>query len=208
MVVAERLTEYDLNAMEARTYAILAPEGAQSWHKLDVTALLTEVRELRSEISQARQHFVDDGVNDEGDLHDLATAWKEHATGFWLKAQTKKLRDDASKSRQDAALATQELAAAQDSVVSLHTQLQELWQRFHALETLLAQTSRDSTLAITTQRDKTDEARAEVARLTQELANCHDSAVQRVQMAESLNAERRETALELLREAAVLIGGN
>jgi hypothetical protein len=86
----------DMAAMRERLGLRLSPDGAFNHYYNDVAALLREVQRLQEEADLARACFIEDGVvaPDSASLYDYAVRWKNEATGFWEKAQTKKLRDE------------------------------------------------------------------------------------------------------------------
>jgi DNA repair exonuclease SbcCD ATPase subunit len=116
-----RPSEADLSAIARRIAGPLSPEGAENWYRNDSAILLQEIATLRKEIAAlrrdaelARQSFYQDGAQAEMDdsLYIWALAWKDSATGFWQKAQTKTLREQ---------LATQKItvAALKDSLAAV-----------------------------------------------------------------------------------------
>lgn len=92
-----RPQDADLAAMAKRITGPLTPDGAEAWYRNDCAWLLQEISLMRSEMADAREWLLRDGgpnaPDDDATLPELAAWWQQHASGFWEKAQVKKLKE-------------------------------------------------------------------------------------------------------------------
>lgn len=210
-MIAETVVRPDAHTLETmmqRVNSRLSPEGAEAWYRNDVPALVDEVVRLRQERDVALDAFQRDmpePLDRDLALGQVAERWRGEASGFWQKAQTKKLREEANGLRYQLADAKADHLQAVSDLAALKEQ--------HAAQTQMLIAEREHvsriSLAAADQQEalktRIGELEALGEQLRLEVAAAREEADRRERSAAAGHQERMARARALLEEAAGLL---